>query len=181
MCIRDSISNHTVSEVEYGGRWHMYDNSMTALYTLCDGKTIAGVEDIGKRGSCPASDGVEEAGHIAKYHCLMATSPRGFLTGADTIRALEEEFRCFNPNGLKYRSYFYDWDRGHRYILNLRDNESYTRHYHSLGKGPEFFVPNHGKDPEAVNTRYRIRGNGTWRFKPFGEGEKFQKVAHSYT
>ena len=42
------ISNHTVSEVEYGGRWHMYDNSMSALYTLCDGKTIAGVEDIGK-------------------------------------------------------------------------------------------------------------------------------------
>ena len=28
--------------------------------------------------------GAEEPGHIAKYHCLMATSPRGFLTGADT-------------------------------------------------------------------------------------------------
>ena len=175
------ISNHTVSEVEYGGRWHMYDNSMTAIYTLCDGKTLASVAEIGAEGACAASEGKSELGHVAKYHCLMGTGQRGFLTGADSIRSLDEEYRCFNPNGLKYRSYFYDWDRGHRYILNVRDNESYTRQYHSLGKGPEFFVPNHGKDPEAVNTRYRIRGNGTWRFKPFHEGEKFQNVAHSYT
>lgn len=161
------ISNHTVPEVEYGGRWHMYDNSMTALYTLCDGKTIAGVAEIGAPGACAASGGKTEAGHIAKYHCLMSTSPRGFLTGADTIRSLDEEYRCFNPNGLKYRSYFYDWDRGHRYVFNLRENESYTRHYHSLGGSAEFFVPNeNGQDPEAANERYHIRGNGVWKYKP---------------
>src|SRR5439155_9039279 len=34
------ISNHTVPEVEYDGGWHMYDNSMSALYTLCDGRTL---------------------------------------------------------------------------------------------------------------------------------------------
>ena len=161
------ISNHTVPEVEYGGRFHMYDNSMTALYTLCDGKTIASVADIGAVGACEASGGRNEPGHIAKYHCLMSTSPRGFLTGADTIRSLDEEYRCFNPNGLKFRSYFYDWDRGHRYILNLRENESYTRYYHSLGRTAEFFVPNsNGKDPEAANPRYHIRGNGVWKWRP---------------
>ena len=106
------ISNHTVPEVEYGGLWHMYDNSMSALYTLCDGKTIAAVADIGKPGACDASGGRIEPGHVARDHCLNATSARGFLTGADTTRALDEEYRCFNPNGLKYRSYFYDWDRG---------------------------------------------------------------------
>jgi hypothetical protein len=175
------ISNHTVSEVEYGGRWHMYDNSMTALYTLCDGKTLASVAEIGAAGACEASGGKTEPGHIARYHCLMGTSPRGFLTGADTIRSLDEEYRCFNPNGLKYRSYFYDWDRGHRYILNLRDHESYTRHYHSLGKSTEFFVPNsNGKDPEAANTRYRIRGNGVWKWKPQLTGD-FKLAAHSST
>ncbi len=160
------ISMHTVPEVEYGGRWHMYDNSMSALYTLCDGKTIAGVEDIGKPGACEASGDKTEPGHIARYHCLMATSPRGFLTGADTIRSVDEEYRCFNPNGLKYRYYFYDWDRGHRYILNLRENEAYTRYYKSLGKEAEYFVPNNGKDPEKTNERYKIRGNGVRTFKP---------------
>jgi hypothetical protein len=175
------ISNHTVSEVEYGGLWHMYDNSMSAIYTLCDGKTIAGVADIGKEGGCEASDGRIEPGHIARYHCLTATSPRGFLTGADTIRSLDEEYRCFNPNGLKYRSYFYDWDRGHRYIFNLRAGESYTRHYRSLGDGPEFFVPNRGKDPEAANRRYRIRGNGVRVYKPALTGEVFARSASRFS
>jgi hypothetical protein len=172
------ISLHTVSEVEYDGRWHMYDNSMTALYTLCDGRTIAGVEDIGKPGACAASGGVEEPGHVARYHCLMATSPRGFLTGADTIRSLDEEYRCFHPKGLKYRAYFYDWDRGHRYILNLRNSESYTRHYHSLGKTAEYYVPNQGKDPESANERYRIRGNGVWTFRPTLTAEGLAAGAH---
>ena len=160
------ISNHTVSEVEYGGLWHMYDNSMSAIYTLCDGITIAAVEDIGKEGACGLSGGQSERGHIAKYHCLTANSIKGFLTGADCPRDLDQEYRCFNPNGLKYRHYFHNWDRGHRYILNLRENETYTRHYKSLGDSRSFYVPNNGKDPEALNKRYRIRGNGVWTFRP---------------
>src|SRR2546423_7694489 len=157
----------------------MYDNSMSALYTLCDGETIAGVAEIGAPGACAASGGRTEPGHIARYHSLNATSPRGFLTGADTIRALDEEYRCFNPNGLKYRSYFYDWDRGHRYILNLREGETYTRYYHSLGKSPEYYVPNGSKDPEAANSRYHLRGNGTWTYKPSLRADSVAKTAHS--
>lgn len=173
------ISAHTVPEVYYDGRWHMYDNSMSALYTLCDGRTLAGVGDIGQTGACLASGGREEPGHIARYHCLMGTSPRGFLTGADTIRSLDEEYRCFNPNGLKHRSYFYDWDRGHRYILNLRDEETYTRHYHSLGTTPEYYVPNQGKDPEQANPRYHIRGNGVRTFKPALTPDAWHRTVHA--
>jgi hypothetical protein len=175
------ISNHTVPEVEYDGRWHMYDNSMSALYTLCDGHTLAGVGDIGKPGACAASGGKTEPGHIAKYHCLMSTSPHGFLTGADTIRSLDEEYHCFNPNGLKYRSYFYDWDRGHRYILNLRQNEQYTRYYHSLGESREYYVPNEGKDPEAANPRYHLRGNGVRVWTPDLGRDGFQRSGYSST
>ena len=78
------VVNHTVPEAEYDGRWHMYDDSMSAIYTLCDGKTIAGVEDIGKEGACQASGGKKELGHVARYHCLAATSPNGWLSGADS-------------------------------------------------------------------------------------------------
>jgi len=160
------ISNHTVCEVEYGGLWHMYDNSMSAIYTLCDGVIIASVEDIGKEGACALSGGKSEPGHIAKFHCLTGNSIKGFLTGADCPRDLDQEYRCFNPNGLKYRYYYNNWDRGHRYILNLRQNETYTRHYASLGGTASFYIPNNGKDPEAVNERYRIRGNGVWTLRP---------------
>jgi len=160
------ISNHTVSEVEYDGRWHMYDNSMSAIYTLCDGITIAGVEDIGRQGACALSGGQTEPGHIAKYHCLTANSIKGFLTGADCARDLEQEYRCFNPNGLKYRYYYQNWGRGHRYILNLRENDTYTRHYKKLGDSRSFYVSNKSQDPEATNRRYRIRGNGVWTYRP---------------
>jgi hypothetical protein len=173
------ISLHTVPEVEYDGGWHMYDSSLSAIYTLCDGTTIAGVEDIGAEGACPASGGKREPGHIAKYHCLASTSPNGFLSGCDTIRSLDDEYRCFNPRGLKYRHYFNNGVLGHRYILNLRENEFYTRYYQRLDADtagavvqgdkkpmykaePAYFVPNEnqGWDPESVNPRYRIRGNG---------------------
>jgi hypothetical protein len=172
------ISMHTVPEVFYDGRYHMYDNSLSAIYTLCDGKTVAGVQDIGAVGACPASGGKSEPGHIARYHCLNATSPNGFLTGADCARSMMDEYRCFNPNGLKYRTYLNNWDLGHRYILNLRDREEYRRFYERLDVEPEAggkpgksgeqrfeshpacYVPNEGKDPEAANPRYHIRGNG---------------------
>ena len=158
------IQLHTVPEVFYDGRWHMYDNSMSCLYTLCDGKTVAGVEDIGKTQGCPASGGKSEFGHIARYHCLNGTGKNGFLTGADCNRELYQEALCFNPNKIQNCDYI-TWDRGHRFILNLRAGESYCRYYRSLGDSNEYYTPNEhlgGLDPERG---FKIRGNGirTWR------------------
>jgi hypothetical protein len=185
------ISLHTVPEIKYDGAYHMHDNSLTALYTTCDGKRLAGVAEIGAEGSCEKSGGKVEPGHIAKYHCLYSTSNNGFLTGADTERSMAEESKCFNPKGLKYRYYLNHWELGHRYILNLRDNEVYTRYYHRMDADspnavkqsdkhdysgdPAYFVPNPGgknaepgvsKDPEGANPRYHLRGNGIRTFAP---------------
>ena len=179
------IGVHTVPEVFYEGGWHHYDNSLSTIYTLCDGQTIAGVEDIGKTLGCAASGGKQEPGHIALYHAVNGTGPDGFLEGADTIRDLRHIGRdTFAPNVLKYRTYYNDGERGHRYILNLRDGETYARHYARLDKpegsasgdkftsDPAYFTPNgktkDGKprDPEAANPRYRIRGNGVRTYVP---------------
>jgi hypothetical protein len=181
------IAVHTVPEVFYDNGWHHYDNSLSTVYTLCDGKTIAGVEDIGKTMGCPASGGKEEAGHIAMYHALNGTGPDGFLEGADTIRDLRHlGEHTFQPGALKYRYYTNDGERGHRYILNLRDGESYLRSYARLDKvagdgaaskdkysaDPAYFTPNgktkdgKPKDPESSNPRYHIRGNGVRTYVP---------------
>ncbi|MGA2033092.1 MAG: hypothetical protein ABSG68_12610 [Thermoguttaceae bacterium] len=179
------VHSHTVPEVFFDDRYHMYDDSMSAIYTLCDGKTIAGVEDIGKEGACAASGGKKEMGHIAKYHCLTATSPNGWLTGADCARSLQGEAGCFFPKGIAYRYYYNDWDWGHRYVLNLRPGEIYTRSYKRLDgydancihdaklykSDPRYYVANRNvegavKDPEIVNQRFFIRGNGTWVYRP---------------
>jgi len=158
------ITLHTVSECFYDDRWHMFDNSMSAYYTLCDGKTVAGVEDIGKPGACEASKGKTEQAHCALVHCVGATSPYGFLTGADTQRELRfEGLKCFNPNGLKHRTYYNGFDVGHRYVLNLRNNETYTRYAAPLGESAEYYILlEDGKNPQKLGTF----GNGLWVFTP---------------
>jgi hypothetical protein len=187
-CKYYEIGLHTVCEVKYDGRYHLYDGSLSALYTLCDGTTIAGVEDVGAEGACAASGGKVELGHIAKYHCITSTGPGGLLTGADCPRSLEGEAKSFNPKVVKYQYFYKCAEYGHRYILNLRDGETYTRYYHRMDESspgaipqvrktdnpnktpytadPAYFVtnPHRGLDPESANPRYHIRGNGirTW-------------------
>ena len=177
------ITAHTVMQVEYDGAFHMFDSSLSALYTKCDGTTLASIPEIGAPGACEASGGKVEDGHIAKYHCLAGSSPNGFLTGCDTQRSLADEYKCFTPKWLKYRFYLNDWDLGHRYILNLHDGEVYTRYYHRMDENsknavmqnerrpkfladPAYFVPNKGKDPESSQPRYGIRGNGLRNWTP---------------
>src|SRR5256714_5625537 len=176
------VAMHTVPEVFYDGKYHMYDNSLSCIYTEPDGKTIAELEDIGKTMAGPETGGKEVAGYIAKYHALNGTSPNGYLEGADTNRDLAHMGEvCFKPEYLKFRYYTNDRERGHRYILKLRDNEIYDRKYlhpdelKTQGKDeptgdPAYYVPNGEKkngetrDPEGKNPRYHIRGNGirTW-------------------
>ena len=190
------VITHTVCEVQYDDRWHMYDNSVSAIYTLCDGKTIAGVQDLAKELGCEASGGKVEPFHLVLYHSLNATSPKGYVTGCDMHRPLEAIAHDFATKGLKYRPYYNDWDRGHRSILNVRPGESYKRYYRRLdvdskdavpqGKdskytaAPDYFVPNeNGLDAEALNPRYRIRGNGEWSFDVPATQEGLARAVHS--
>jgi len=186
------ISSHTVPEVEYEGRYHMFDDSMSNVCTLCDGKTIAGVMDIWDEVGCEASGGMKQRGHRALYHSLYATSPNGYLQGSDDIRSLAGWGGCFrNRNQPKG---FYNQEWGHRYILNLLPNAVYTRTYARSDGGdkpvPEdrkqykndanAFVSNpevkdFGGDGESPNPRFRIRGVGRWDFHPDLSARKFPR------
>ena len=168
------ICNHTVAAVEYDGSFHMVDSSMSNLVTREDGVTLAGVEEI-----------AANSGRLAKLFSLYSTSPNGFLTGSDTGRNLSPFVGpdggviagysgVFCADGLKRRDYYYNWNAGHRYVLNVREHESYTRYYRKLGDTREFWVgsesvsnpdPNDQFDIESFN-RFGIRGNGRWTFAP---------------
>ena len=191
------IHLHTVSECYYDNRWHVYDNSLSTIYTLCDGKTIAGVDDVGKEGACELSGGKVEVGHLAKYHCLASTSRNGFLTGGDGARSLKSEYECFRAPGLQYNWFSCGYETGHRYILNLRDNEAYTRYYVRFDRdkdkfdeegkkrvNPEaagYYVPtvNPGKnrgEPKDPERGVNLRGNGLWVFKPSLAADQYKKA-----
>jgi PKD repeat protein len=169
------ICNHTVSNVEFNGRWNMVDSSMSHLVTLDDGVTLASVQEA-----------AADSARLVRERSLYATSPNGFLTGSDTARNLTRTASpsdgsivsgfadAFCEDGLKYRDYYYNWNAGHRQVLNLRGNESYTRYYRRLGDGPEYWVPSEevaAPDPTQTfendsQNRFRMRGNGAWTFSP---------------
>ena len=76
--------------------------------------------------------------------------------------------------GLKLRDYYYNWNWGHRYVLNVRDGESYVRYYHPLGTSSDYWVSSEKiakADPatafeiDAPN-KFGLRGNGSWTLTP---------------
>ncbi|MCL2648727.1 MAG: discoidin domain-containing protein [Phycisphaerales bacterium] len=198
-----NISLHTVPDVWYDGRFHHYDNSLSVHYALEDGVTVAGIPDIGRMGKGPETDGKEVPGYIGMYRCLNGTGPNGYLEGGDNERDLKHLAQdSFRPNFLGYGWTAYMHNRGHRYSLNLRDGEVYTRYYSrrdadspnavlqvesrpDFKADPAYFTPNFGinqtlsgKDPEAGQPRYRIRGNGERSWTPVLDAANFAGSVH---
>jgi len=164
-----------VSHVYFNNAWHMIDSSMSNLVTKDDGFTLASLQEVAANGA-----------RLAKEHSLYSTSPNGFLTGSDTMRTLPDGINptdgstvagfanAYCESGLKLRDYYYNWNVGHRYVLNLRENESYTRYYRRLGTGTNYYVsseevalsdPNNTFENDSAN-RFNVRGNGQWTFTP---------------
>src|SRR5262249_9783376 len=154
------ICDHTVSQVFYDGSFHMIDSSLSNLVTTDDGSRLATIQEA-----------ADDYARLVRTHSVFATSPFGFLTGSDSPRSLPNatlpdgnvlngEEHSFCADGLKLRDYYYNWDAGHRYVLNLRSDQTYTRFYQKLGDTPDFFVgteddtthdPTQTFDPETVN------------------------------
>jgi hypothetical protein len=184
------ICNHTVSAVEYDGKFHMIDTSMSNLVTEDDGVTLATVEEV-----------AAESARLLRERSLYATSPNGFLTGNDTMRNLGELVNPSNGSvvagfaadfcaaGLKYRDYYYNWNSGHRYVLNLRDRETYTRYYAPLGSSSDYWVGSESVSaPDPAKTfendgahRFGLRGNGRWTFTPALTPSDWARAAYRYT
>lgn len=184
------ICNHSVVTVEFDGKFNMIDSSMSNLVTLDDGVTLASLEEAAANG-----------GRLVRERSLYSTSPDGFLTGSDTARHLSGARNpsdgttvngfadAFCADGLKYRDYYYNWDAGHRQVLNLRDDESYTRYYRRLGEGPDYYVPSEkiaAPDPNDTfendsENRFGLRGNGSWTFTPDLSAEGWAAAAYTST
>ena len=80
------------------------------------------------------------------------------------MRTLKAVAESFHPNNLKHQYFYKNADYGHRYNLNLRPGESYTRYYQKLGDTNDYFVG--VEDLETVNPRYKIRSNGIRTWEP---------------
>lgn len=181
------ICNHTVAAVEYDGRFHMIDNSMSNLVTTDDGLTLASVEEA-----------AADAARLVRERSLYASSANGFLTGSDGIRSVADIaspvdgstlngfYRAFCAASLKFRDYYYNWNAGHRYVLNLREGESYSRSFQPLDTTPDYWISSEHVDaPDPASTfqndaanRFGLRGNGRWSFAPALTADGWSRAAY---
>ena len=160
------LGDHTVSECSWDGgkSWHMFDSSMS-FYCFTDRGEVASVREIEQNPRFYLENFAPECG----------TNPvrgpddhRGWRCASDHPveyqRTLANGYDSFKPpNDIQEGNLLAQW--GHRYVLNLRPHEYYTRYFHRLeGGGPRTFRPVRGD--QDVDSDGCIRANGLWRYSP---------------
>ncbi len=160
------LGDHTVCECSWddGKSWHMFDSSMS-FYCFNDKGEVASVREIEQNPRF----------YLENFAPECATNPvrgpddhRGWRCASDHPveyqRTLANGYDSFKPpNSIQEGNLYAQW--GHRYVLNLRPGEYYTRYFQPLERGgPRNFRPvRNNQDPDA--NQY-FRANGVWRYAP---------------
>jgi hypothetical protein len=141
---------HCISQVFYGGRWHLYDGDMHALYLMRDNETVAGEQDI-----------VRDHDLIKRTHTqgLLLPETRGTEEGGAAIYGYEGEVTgqrdCFKDGTMK---------------MVLRPGEALTWRWGHLEP-----VKYHGANRQQL---YPDRiCNGLWEYRPDFTRESWKKGA----
>lgn len=179
------LGDHTVSEVSWddGKSWHLFDSSMS-IYCFNHAGQVASCEEIKEAHACDLSGGQSEPGHYYYYHyappCGSHPGPTGWRCAADQPvgynRTLKEGAASY-IDGFSIDKYCQHARSGHRYTLNLRPYESYTRYWSPLDRSTDpadppdkdlsYFRPMaNGTDPDDQHGLKNLRGNGRWVFRP---------------
>lgn len=177
------LGDHTVSEVSWdeGKTWHLFDSSMS-FFCYNHAGQVASCEEIKEAHGCELSGGKVEPGHYYFYHpapqCASHLGPGAWRSASDGPvefnRTLAQGAESYTDGfsvdkGCQFARY------GHRYTLNLRPYESYTRswvpgdngHLDGKNKSLDFFRPlPSGLDPDGQNGICNLRSNGEWVFQP---------------
>lgn len=188
------LKDHTVSQVSWdgGNTWHMFDSSMSFFCYNHKGE-IASVEEIQEAHGCALSGGKVEPGHYYFYHpapqCASHVGTNGWRCAGDcpiecdrTLGNGADSYGRFRiDQGCQFARY------GHRYVLNLRPYESYTRswmpgdkgHLDGSQKSPDYFRPlPNGLEPDGQKNICNLRANGEWVFQPDFAEPDCEKVVY---
>lgn len=183
------LSDHTVMEMSWdaGATWHMFDASMNIYCHAPDG-TVASVTQIGQAHASDLSAWLGEAGPVVSHDYLYGfatecgsnpVNPQhagdlgytwGYRIAADNpvpnTRTLRNGADSYQ-HGVQLEDDYTHIRAGHRYRLNLRRHESYTRYWSHLGETIDFCRPTTDTvDPDDIEVAGDMRGNGSWSFTP---------------
>jgi hypothetical protein len=187
------LGDHTVSQVSWdeGKTWHLFDSSMS-FFCYNHAGQIASCEEVKEAHGCELSGGKVEPGHYYFYHpapgCASHLGPDAWRSASDCpvecARTLGHGAESYTDglqvdNGCQFARY------GHRYTLNLRANEFYTRYWTPLDNGhlsgtnksPDYFRPlPNGLDPDGQRDICNLRANGEWEFQPDFAAKECEKL-----
>jgi hypothetical protein len=184
------LGDHTVCECSWdeGKTWHMFDSSMS-FYCFNDRGEVASVREIEQNPRF----------YLENFAPEVATNPakdpndhRAWRCASDGParfqRTLANGYDSFKPpNDITDGNLYAQW--GHRYVLNLRPGEHYTRYFQRLGSdappkggtltppGPATFRP--VRTNQDVDANKHIRANGIWRYAPDLHDPATQELVYS--
>jgi len=163
------LPGHVVSEIRYDGAWHLFDHDFSN-YFINENGAVASAAELGASRIHGNVEDLEPGEYYIFDHCPHASAPRGHIFQGPNSWWLIDVARDWypGPKAIKPRPAIVGSHAGHRYVLGIRPNERYTRHWTPLGTGPLYarLFPN-GKEPAGKGSPLRnSRANGLWVWEP---------------
>lgn len=165
------LGDHTVCETSWDGgkTWHMFDASMS-FYCFNDAGQVASVNEIAENPRF----------YLENFGPGVGTNPvkgvddhQGWRRGSDRPvhyrRTLANGYDSFKlPNSISDYGLHAQW--GHRFAIDLRPDESYTRFFQrrdAEAPSDRFYRPlKNGTDVESQHGHRGIRATGQWQYAP---------------
>jgi hypothetical protein len=163
------LPGHIVSEIFYNHGWHMFDHDSSNYFINKAGQVASATE----LGASRIHGNVEDLTPDEYYifdHCPEASAPRGHIfQGPNSCGVIDVAHDWYpGPQHVRPRPAIVGSHAGHRYVLGIRPNERYTRHWDPLGTGvlyARLFA--NGKDPAGKGSPlHNSRSNGLWVWEP---------------
>jgi Dockerin type I domain len=102
------IMGHVVSEIQYGGSWHMFDADLKVFYPKADNLTVASVSELEENGGLVeriSSPAIAELYTTTRDNSVRKQSAQLNYTMAMTLRPGERLERCFYNWGKFHDTY----------------------------------------------------------------------------
>jgi hypothetical protein len=171
------LRGHVVSEVFYDNAWHLFDNDFCNYY-LNERGAVASIDELENSRIHGNVEDLKPGEFYVFDTCPTTSSPRGRIIMGPSSWSIIEVARDWYPGPGQY------WPRpnitgshaGHRYILGVRPNETYTRYWRPLQTGEKYARPLNGSglDPAEGSVLRNSRGNGLWSWTPdLGDSSTF--------
>jgi len=163
------LPGHVVSEIFYDNAWHLFDHDFSN-YFINEAGQVASAAELGASRIHGNVEDLKPGEYYIFDHCRDASAPRGHIfQGPDSRRLIDVARDWYpGPQHVKPRPAIVGSQAGHRYVLGVRPNERYTRHWRPLGSGASYArLFANGKDPGGEGSPlHNSRSNGLWVWEP---------------